>query len=175
MIVNPTFKRAQTTKVSRGHASLTPELKVKCARIVKQDSLAEKRSKSRLDTLETERLASSILNLTTSRRSQVTERRGDRSMKAELSVDKLLEATLQAQTLQAQLARQTPIPRRSPKNKTKRLLFTKKIKAAEPKLNSCKSLAAARYEAKAKRVTSQEMLQSFEGLEKSHLSFSIIS
>eukprot|EP00359_Climacostomum_virens_P011428 CAMPEP_0204918512 /NCGR_PEP_ID=MMETSP1397-20131031/16206_1 /ASSEMBLY_ACC=CAM_ASM_000891 /TAXON_ID=49980 /ORGANISM="Climacostomum Climacostomum virens, Strain Stock W-24" /LENGTH=172 /DNA_ID=CAMNT_0052091831 /DNA_START=29 /DNA_END=544 /DNA_ORIENTATION=+ len=172
MIVNPTFKRAQTNKPLRLHKSRTPEIKTQNIKLAKQDTLMDRRSKSRLDTLDTERLTSSILNSSSGRKSLATERRGERPMTADLSADKLLEATLQAQTLQAQLARQTPVPRRSPKNKAKRqLLFTMKVKTPTPKITSCKSLAAARYEAKAKRVNSQESLQCFEGLESSHLSF----
>jgi hypothetical protein len=168
MIVNPTFK--QIAQLPRRCSSRTPELRPKAIKTVKQQSLAEKRSKSRLDSQETERHTTAKFNTNVGLKALITERRGASLVD---SVDKLLEATLQAQTLQAQLARQTPVPRRSPKQKPKQLLFTRKVKVHVPKFSTCKSLAAARYEAKTKRVTSQESLYSLEGLEQSHRSFRI--
>jgi hypothetical protein len=168
MIVNPTFK--QTAQLPRQYSSRTPELRPKAIKTVKKQSLAEKRSKSRLDSQVTERLATSKFHTNVGLKALATERRG--SSLVDSSVDKLLEATLQAQTLQAQLARQTPVPRRSPKQK--QLLFTRKVKVQVPKLSTCKSLAAARYEAKTRRVSSQEGLYSLEGLEQSYRSFRIL-
>jgi hypothetical protein len=185
MIINPTFKQ-HPRSLLRKQASRTPDLKSRLDTVIRQDSKGDARSRSRLDTLDTERLTSSFLALHSDRKPLPTQRRGE----GDLGADKLLETTLQAQSLQAQLARQTPVLRKSPKPTPKLPLFakrtaeTKAISAKTPapkaisakaptskamsakapvaKLSSCKSLAAARYEAKARRILSQEELPSSE-------------
>jgi hypothetical protein len=198
MIINPTFKQ-QPRSLLRKQASHTPDLKSRLDMVVRQDCGGDTRSKSRLDTLETERLTNSFIASPSDRRPCPTERRGERA--GDLRADRLLETTLQAQSLQAQLARQTPVLRKSPKHTPKIPLFAKRTavskaisarapapkaisakapahkeilaKAPAPKaisaktpvskLSSCRSLAAARYEAKARRILSQEELRSSEG------------